>query len=930
MRLNDPHRRVRARGLALTLSVASLVCLPVVVSAEAPVLDDTPPPVSDDLLELVAEDPYFDLVDGAVTVSEPVVIGPPAPAESFDAMTSEAAPTGLSEAETLSLHSDPDADRVIYLDVDGHEFDDTAWNRDRGPVSVRPYIIPDRSLADEDQDESFSQRELDSIVQIWERVAADFAVWDVDVTTEEPPASDLERSSSTDQRYGMRVVITHDSDWYGRSGGVAYINSFGRPFYSPAFVFSNNLGGGATKLVAEAASHETGHTLGLRHDGHDDGSGGGTAYYSGHGDWAPIMGVSYHKPVTQWSKGEYAGADNREDDLAMVDDFLPGRVDPSVVGSSDEVSRLDEEDADVVASLRTGGATSTWSLSTRNGPTTFTAAPVTEVGDVLASLTVTDRSTGESIVATPDRTSRWSLVVADVPPGDHEITIRSIGWRTPDDGFSDYASIGEVALSVDVSEPPPPTTTTTTTTVVPGATDRNSATTTTGPVLNFTGDTTTTTTAPPKTTTTTSPATTTTDPLPPTTLAPTTTQQPTTTTTTTTPTTQQPTTTTTVRPTTTTAPTTTVRPTTTSTTMPEPEQRGGDRLIARAPVRLLDTREPGAVSDRLEAGQNIRIQVAGVDGLAEDATAAVVNVASVRADTNGYLSLTPCTDVAADDRTSSLNYTGGSVVANSTTATLDQWGGICVFSSAATHVVLDVTASLGPSGHIGLTDSTVRRVADTRDGLGVSRRPAAGDTVELSFADTVDRFTTAVAINVTAFRPSADGFLSIDDCSDPDPSTSALNYEARQNRGNNGVFALSDRQTLCLTTTAATGLIVDLTGEFASDGRDFVPAEPVRLVDTREVRYVPSGSRVSFVVPPPSGSDRPSAASVNIASTSHPRAGFVTSWACGPLPDTSALNPVAGQVTANGALIPLDDDGTSCLYDDPGGHLVVDLMGWWV
>ncbi|MCP4288420.1 MAG: PKD domain-containing protein, partial [Gammaproteobacteria bacterium] len=53
-------------------------------------------------------------------------------------------------------------------------------------------------------------------------------------------------------------------------------------------------------------------------------------YYAGHGSgatsWAPIMGNSYYKNVTQWSSGEYAGANNTQDDLAVIDSKL-GLVD---------------------------------------------------------------------------------------------------------------------------------------------------------------------------------------------------------------------------------------------------------------------------------------------------------------------------------------------------------------------------------------------------------------------------------------------------------------------------------------------------------------------------------------------------------------------------------------------------------------------------
>jgi Ca2+-binding RTX toxin-like protein len=54
--------------------------------------------------------------------------------------------------------------------------------------------------------------------------------------------------------------------------------------------------------------------MGLEHDGREFFG----DYYEGHEPWAPIMGVSYYEPVSQWSKGEYAGATNTEDDFAVM------------------------------------------------------------------------------------------------------------------------------------------------------------------------------------------------------------------------------------------------------------------------------------------------------------------------------------------------------------------------------------------------------------------------------------------------------------------------------------------------------------------------------------------------------------------------------------------------------------------------------------
>ncbi|MBL9132875.1 MAG: autotransporter-associated beta strand repeat-containing protein, partial [Verrucomicrobiaceae bacterium] len=68
------------------------------------------------------------------------------------------------------------------------------------------------------------------------------------------------------------------------------------------------------KNVAEAASHEVGHTLGLAHDGVE----GGDGATLGWGNWVPIMGKSYYRPITHWNKGEYASPNNTQDDLAVM------------------------------------------------------------------------------------------------------------------------------------------------------------------------------------------------------------------------------------------------------------------------------------------------------------------------------------------------------------------------------------------------------------------------------------------------------------------------------------------------------------------------------------------------------------------------------------------------------------------------------------
>jgi hypothetical protein len=79
----------------------------------------------------------------------------------------------------------------------------------------------------------------------------------------------------------------------------------------------------SAKSCAEVASHEIGHTLGLSHDGRvASGSQPSEEYYEGHGSgatgWAPIMGVGYYRQLTHWSRGEYARANNTQDDISIM------------------------------------------------------------------------------------------------------------------------------------------------------------------------------------------------------------------------------------------------------------------------------------------------------------------------------------------------------------------------------------------------------------------------------------------------------------------------------------------------------------------------------------------------------------------------------------------------------------------------------------
>ena len=129
---------------------------------------------------------------------------------------------------------------------------------------------------------AFNDAELMQIQDIYQRVAEDYAPFDVDVTTEEPPAADLDRTGAGDQVYGTRALISPSTSALnticgGNCGGVAFIGVFdhysGKDGFAethnqlqPAWVFPQALGNDP-KNIAEATTHEVGHNFGLDHDG---------------------------------------------------------------------------------------------------------------------------------------------------------------------------------------------------------------------------------------------------------------------------------------------------------------------------------------------------------------------------------------------------------------------------------------------------------------------------------------------------------------------------------------------------------------------------------------------------------------------------------------------------------------------------------------
>lgn len=338
--------------------------------------------------------------------------------------------TQYPASQTFKLHSRKGARRVIYLDFDGHTTPaGTPWGR----RIVTPPYDTDGNTA------SFSGAERGSIQQIWRQVAEDFAPFDVDVTTEEPGAGSLGYSGPGDTVWGMRVVIGGAGEWYGGgAGGVAILGSFQRASEVPCFVFSRNLFG--FNSVAYAASHEVGHTFGLSHDG----TRAGAEYYGGQSNWAPIMGAGYGKSVVQWSKGDYADANNQEDDLAIIAQEAP-YADAGIALTRE--TALDLLPGDTAGGIIPRDSDQAWyRIVMTDGAVDLVGEVAGPSPNLKLRMTLLDEA-GAEVASTPLGTSMGARLRANVTSGVHYLVVEGIGAGDPLVSFDGYGSVGRFRIS---------------------------------------------------------------------------------------------------------------------------------------------------------------------------------------------------------------------------------------------------------------------------------------------------------------------------------------------------------------------------------------------------------------------------------------------------------------------------------------------------
>ncbi|WP_243059352.1 fibronectin type III domain-containing protein [Nocardioides sp. SR21] len=392
---------------------------------------------------IVHEDPTASLdSDGNLYYTEPV---PSAAAVRARQAVPALAPQ-FPLSQTFQLHSQPGSDRTILLDFDGATVSGTAWNSEGLPNGSHPAWTLDGNAS------TFNNNERTLIQEIWQRVAEDFAPFDVDVTTEDPGTAGIVRSGAGDQVFGARALITPsnavDQLCDGDCVGIAYLDVFDQVGgdSQPVWVFPQYYEDNA-KGIAETVSHEVGHNLDLEHDGNSQ-----EGYDSGHAPWAPIMGNSDFEPISQWSKGDYDDADNQQDDFAVIAGAgLNLRTDDAgnSVGAASALP-------DGTAYIASRTDKDFWALGQCSGSVKVTATGAAVGTNLDIELRLYDAGGTQVAVNNPlsakvdaDVASGMNAAITtSVGAGQYVAAVDGVGNGSPKTGYDDYASVGAYTLTV--------------------------------------------------------------------------------------------------------------------------------------------------------------------------------------------------------------------------------------------------------------------------------------------------------------------------------------------------------------------------------------------------------------------------------------------------------------------------------------------------
>jgi alpha-tubulin suppressor-like RCC1 family protein len=358
---------------------------------------------------------------------------------------------------------------------------------------------------------------------------------------------------------------------------------------------------------------------------------------------------------------------------------------------------------------------------------------------------------------------------------------------------------------------------------------------------------------------------------------------------------------------------------------------------------------------RTLAGKFATINVTGRADIPNDATAVFLNVVAANPSGPGYLTVFACG--TKQPLAANVNYNGNDngndISFNAVLAKIGTNGNVCIYTSTATDLVIDVNGYVPASG--SLNPISPARLYESRSGTNKTfdgkqqnvGRTRAGKfaTINVTGRAGVPTNATAVFLNVVAVNPSGPGYLTVFACGTKQPLAANVNYNGNDNGNDisfNAVLAkIGTNGNVCIYTSTATDLVIDVNGYVPASG-SLNPISPARLYESRSgtnktfdgkqqnVGRTRAGKFATINVTGRAGvPNDATAVFLNVVAANPSGPGFLTVFACGTKQPLAAnVNYNGNDIRSNAVLAKIGTNGTICIYTTTDTDLIIDVNGY--
>jgi hypothetical protein len=364
----------------------------------------------------------------------------------------------------------------------------------------------------------------------------------------------------------------------------------------------------------------------------------------------------------------------------------------------------------------------------------------------------------------------------------------------------------------------------------------------------------------------------------------------------------------------------------------------GLQFMPVTPCRIADTRNPTGQFGGPEpkAGSTTTFNIPQSPcSIPSTAVAYSLNVTVVPNGPLGYLTLWPTGQ--AQPLVSTLN-SDGRVKANAAIVPAGVYGGVSVYVTNPTQVILDIDGYFVPAGTtsaLAFYPVAPCRLVDTRTPNGPLGGPSLAASGSRAFPVqssncNLPPTAQAYSLNVTAVPHTKLGYLTIWPMGEDQPLASTLNASTGAVTANAAIVPAGGGGDVSVFADDAADVILDVNGYFAppaAGGLSLYTAAPCRVIDTRPAAFTRTlaiNVQASTCAPPATAE----AYVLNATVVPDGALGYLTLWPAGASqPLASTLNAADKAITSNVAIVPTTN-GEVNAFADGTTNLILDLSGY--